>query len=291
MIRNSLFSIFAIGLLLAGCFSIPERHGTAGHYNESGAYNTECFADDTTLRPNISRSPQQINALNSQGFSVLNWNSYKGRNTLWKEDLERLISHSDVVVLQEGYLTDGLQLLLSKNQYNWDIAKAFTFNDVYTGVLTASRVKPDFLCSFRMPEPLSGIPKTVLITRYPLSGTDEYLVVANIHMINFSLGLADYQAQLKKTADALSQHRGPLIITGDFNSWSRERMQILAEIMQKLGAKEVVFSMDHRTTFLGKQVDHIYYRKLVPLDAVTEKVTTSDHNPMLVTFRLSNDVY
>jgi endonuclease/exonuclease/phosphatase (EEP) superfamily protein YafD len=221
---------------------------------------------------------------------VLNWNSHKGSNRTWQEDLERLSSLSDVIVLQEGYLTEDLQVLLDRKQYSWDIARAYSFNDIYTGVLTASRVKPDFLCSFRAPEPLSGIPKTVLITRYPLAGSDEHLVIANIHMINFSLDPAVYRAQLEKTAEVLAKHRGPLIISGDFNSWNRERLRILADITQKLGAKEVVFDRDQRATFMGQRLDHIFYRKLLPLEAVTQKVTTSDHNPMLITFRLADDL-
>jgi len=289
MIKRSLFYIIAIGLLLVGCVKIPDLHGTAGHYNESGDIDTECFTTGRISARNTSAATQEITELNSRNFKVLNWNSYKGHDTIWLKDLERLTNQSDLVVLQEGYLTDDLQDLLNKKQYNWDIAKAFTYNDIYTGVLTASRVKPDFLCSFRTPEPLSRIPKTVLITRYPLSDTDEYLVIANIHMINFSLGLADYRAQLKKTVEVLSQHRGPLIISGDFNSWNTDRRRILADITQELGAKEVVFDTDHRTTFMGQRLDHIFYRKLVPLEALTEKVTTSDHNPMLVTFRLADD--
>ena len=289
MINRSLFYIIVIGLLLAGCVSIPDIHGTAGHYNESGDINTECFTTDPILRRHTPAATLRVAALNSQSFRVLNWNSHKGSNTIWQEEFERLSSLSDLVVLQEGYLTDDLQDLLNKKQYSWDIAKAFTYKDIYTGVLTASKVKPDFLCSFRAPEPLSGIPKTVLITRYPLSGTDEYLVIANIHMINFSFDLAGYRAQLEKAVEMLSQHRGPLIISGDFNSWNRERLKILADITQKLGAKEVVFDIDKRATFVGQQVDHIFYRKLVPLEALTEKVTTSDHNPMLVTFRLADD--
>jgi endonuclease/exonuclease/phosphatase (EEP) superfamily protein YafD len=289
MLKRSLFYIIAIGLLLAGCVKIPDLHGTAGHYNESGNINTECFATDRILPLTTPAAELQIAALDSDSFSLLNWNSYKGHNKIWQKDIERLSSQSDLVVLQEGYLTDELQDLLNKKQYNWDIAKAFTYNDISAGVLTASRVKPDFLCSFRVPEPLSGIPKTVLITRYPLSGTDEYLVIANIHMINFSVNLADYRAQLKKAAEVISQHQGPLIISGDFNSWNKTRMRVLTDITQELGAKEVVFETDHRTTFMGRQVDHIFYRKLVPIKALTEKVTTSDHNPMLVTFRLADD--
>ena len=289
MSKRTLFYIIAIGLLLSGCVRIPDLHGTAGHYNVSGDINTECFTTDRILPDNTPAAALQNGALNSRSFRVLNWNSHKGRNTIWQEDLERLSSQSDLVVLQEGYLTDDLQDLLNKKQYSWDIAKAFTYNDIYTGVLTASRIKPDFLCSFRAPEPLGRLPKTVLITRYPLAGSDEYLVIANIHMVNFTINLADYRAQLEKAAEVLSQHQGPLIISGDFNSWNTERRKILADITQELGVREVAFDTDHRKTFMGQPLDHIFYRKLVPLEALTEKVTTSDHNPMLVTFRLADD--
>jgi endonuclease/exonuclease/phosphatase (EEP) superfamily protein YafD len=289
MLKFSLYYIFAIGLLLAGCVGIADPSGTAGHYNQSGDVNTECSSADRTLAQHIPSATMQTEALNSLNFRVLNWNSYKGRTTVWQEDLERLSSLSDLVILQEGYLTDELQDLLNRKQYSWDIAKAFTYKDIHTGVLTASRVKPDFLCSFREPEPLSRIPKTVLITRYPLSDTDEYLVIANIHMINFSVNLADYRTQLEKAVEVISQHRGPLIISGDFNSWNKARMRVLTDITQELGAKEVIFDTDHRATFMGQRLDHIFYRKLVPLEALTEKVTTSDHNPMLVTFRLADD--
>ena len=289
MINRSLCYIVLIGLLLAGCVSIPDIHATAGHYNKSGGINAECSTTDPILLRNIPPATLQVAALNSQGFRVLNWNSYKGNDSKWQEEFERLSRLSDLVVLQEGYLSDDLQDLLNKKQYNWDIAKAFTYKDIYTGVLTASKVKPDFLCSFRVREPFIGVPKTVLITRYPLSGTDEYLVIANIHMINFSFDLQDYRAQLEKAVEVISQHQGPLIISGDFNSWNKTRRKLLADTMKELGAKEVVFNTDHRATFIGQRVDHIFYRKLVPLEALTERVKTSDHNPMLVTFRLAND--
>jgi endonuclease/exonuclease/phosphatase (EEP) superfamily protein YafD len=290
MIKRSLFCVIAIGLFLAGCVSIPDHHGTAGKYNESGDINTECLTKDNILPPNDPAVSQQIDELDSRGFRVLNWNSHKGSNNEWQEDIERLSSRSDLIVLQEAYLTDVLQGLLNKNQYTWDITKAFTYNDIYTGVLTASRIKPDFLCSFRVPEPLSGIPKTVLVTRYPLAGTDASLVMVNIHMINFSLGLSAYRAQLEEIVEVVSQHRGPLIVAGDFNTWNAERLKALTEFTQELGAKAVTFATDNRVTFMGKHLDHILYRQLVPHGSFTEKVTTSDHNPMLVTFRLADDV-
>ena len=290
MTKQTLFCIFIIGLFLAGCVNIPDRHSTIGKYNELQDIDTECSFENEMLSTNTLATPQQSDALNSQGFSILNWNSYKGSKKGWQEDLDRLSNLSDLVVLQEGYLTDDLQNMLNSKKYNWDIAQAFTYYNISTGVLTASRVTPDFLCSFRVFEPLSGIPKTALITRYPLSGTDESLLLVNIHMINFSLDIDAYRDQLEMMAKVLSKHGGPLIITGDFNSWSTKRMEILSNITQQLRLRTVTFESDDRTTFMGQVVDHVYYRQLIPLKAFSEKLTTSDHNPMMVTFRLANDI-
>ena len=290
MTKQTLFCSFIICLFLAGCVNIPDRHSTIGKYNELQDIDTECTFENDMLSTNTLATQQQSDTLNSQGFSILNWNSYKGSKKGWQEDLDRLSNLSDLVVLQEGYLTDDLQNMLNSKKYNWDIAQAFTYYNISTGVLTASRVTPDFLCSFRVFEPLSGIPKTALITRYPLSGTYESLLLANIHMINFSLDLDAYRDQLERMGKVLSKHGGPLIITGDFNSWSTKRMQILSNITQQLRLRTVTFESDDRTTFMGQVVDHVYYRQLIPLKAFSEKLTTSDHNPMMVTFRLANDI-
>jgi len=283
---RTLFCINIISLLLSGCVAIPQHHSVAGQYHESGSINTDCFGKDILSRAHASTG--QNDGLNSRGFVLLNWNSYKGVTEEWQEDLEGLSSSSDLLVLQEAYLTDHLQNRLTR-QFHWDIARAFAYNDIYTGVLTASRIKPDFLCSFRVLEPLGRTPKTVLITRYPLSDTDKTLLLANIHMVNFTLNISAYRGQLEKIVQVVEQHRGPLIITGDFNSWNKKRMDLLKNNMQELGMRAVAFDKDHRVSFMGRKVDHIYYRKLIPLQAFTEKVSTSDHNPMLVTFRLAGD--
>ena len=289
MANRALFFTLSILLLVASCIRIPDQAVTVGHFTGSTPLNTECLATVTTLADDTSATGLQKDGVNPLGFRLLIWNSYKGWSKTWQGDLDRLSSLSDVVVLQEAYLTEALQNMLDNKPFSWDIAEAFTLHNVKTGVLTAARVMPDFLCTFRTPEPLSKIPKTALITRYPFTGSDVYLVIVNIHMINFALDLRAYRAQLRKIVAVVSHHSGPLVITGDFNTWNDKRWKILAETMQELGLKEVDFAADRRTTFMEHTVDHIFYRKLKPLNAVTEKVNTSDHNPMLVTFRLDND--
>jgi endonuclease/exonuclease/phosphatase (EEP) superfamily protein YafD len=286
---RNLCSVIVILLLLAGCVKIPERHNTLGTYNELNDFNTECLWNDKFLSYFPRAAPSAIDELNSLNFTILNWNIHKGSSNLWLGDFERLSTQVDLMALQEGYLTHNLVDLLDRKQYHWDIAKAFTYNDIYSGVLTASRVKPDFLCSFRFPEPLSGIPKTVLMSRYPLSDTNESLLLVNIHMINISFDIDAYRAQIEKISDLLTLHNGPLILAGDFNTFSSGRIRILDELAAQLDLTAVAFETDNRALFMGQAVDHIYYRQLVPLQAVAEKVTTSDHNPMMVTFKLTED--
>ncbi len=286
---RTFFSLIVILSFLAGCVKIPDRHNTLGTYNELHDINTECLRNENLLSYFPLASSSAIGELNSNNFTVLNWNIHKGRSNIWLDEFDRLSTPIDLMVLQEGYLTDDLESLLDERQYYWDIARAFTYNDINTGVLTASRVKPDFLCSFRIPEPLIGIPKTVLITRYPFSGINASLLLVNIHMINISFAADAYRAQIVKISDLLSLHNGPLILAGDFNSWSSERIKILNELAEQHDLTAVTFKADNRALFMGRTVDHIYYRQLVPLQAVSVKVTTSDHNPMMVTFKLADD--
>ena len=287
--RNIIVIILIAWIALSGCVKVPEQPVVYGGYGYEAAQEVDCFDEMGTLIVGEAPSANSSAELNSQAFRVLNWNSYKGNRKGWEEDLERLGGESDIIVLQEGFLTESLQDLLQLQQFRWDIASAFTYYDVHTGVLTASRVEPESLCSFMVMEPISGLPKTVLVTSYPLSDSEKKLLVVNLHMINFTLDSTVYRSQLETVAQVLQQHDGPFIMAGDFNSWSDKRMSILTEITEQLLANQLTFRDDKRTSFMGNVVDHIYYRGLVPIDSLTEEVSTSDHNPMLVTFRLAKE--
>jgi endonuclease/exonuclease/phosphatase (EEP) superfamily protein YafD len=63
-------------------------------------------------------------------------------------------------------------------------------------------------------------------------------------------------------------------------------MVILKDLSMRLGLKAVTFQKQNRTTVFGRDIDHIYYRGLSVREAAVIKVTSSDHNPMLVTFKL-----
>ena len=275
-------------LTLFGCVSIPPELFTVGQRSDSRSLTVVHSFDIDQLTYSQTLPLEEGVELDSSGFSLLNWNMLKGMREGWMADFQRLSHDRDLLTIQEAYLTHDLRMVLQSNQYNWDLAAAFELDDIKAGVLTASKVKPDFLYTFRTEEPLITIPKTVLITRYPMTKTDRSLLVANIHSINFSLSIEEFRDQLQRMDQILTRHQGPLIISGDFNTWSDERMALVTSVTKNLGLKAVIFGENKRTTIFGHDIDHIYYRGLEPVEAIVTPVTTSDHNPMLVTFRLDD---
>ncbi len=283
--------VFVAALFLSpGCVSIPASHFTVEQDGSTCSISAECLCENSVLPNSYLDAATRGNGLDPERIILLNWNSHKETGPRWLQELQGLINGVDLLTLQEGALTSELRDQLSGDYAGgWTLASAFTQSGIHTGVLTASMVKPDFFCSFRVAEPIIVVPKTVLITRYPIAGATQSLLLVNLHLVNFSFATSAYREQLRKVFDLISQHQGPLLIAGDFNSWSDGRQTIIRHFADALGADSVEFSVDRRTTFFGHVLDHIFYRGLEPVEAVALPMTTSDHNPMRVTFRLAGD--
>ena len=275
-------------LTLAGCVYVMEQNLVVSQRDNKSTINIADNCEIDPLMEAVASTLGHVAALDSNGFSLLSWNMQKGVRAGWEEDFRRLSDNKDLLIIQEAYLTDAMRRLLQERHHHWDLALAFEYRDKNAGVLTASKVEPSFLCSFRNKEPLTSIPKTILITRYPLSDGNQVVMVANVHLINYTLTVSHFRAQLKQLEKILSKHRGPLIVSGDFNTWNDERMVVVDTIARSLYLKAVTFSENYRATVFGHNVDHIYYRGLEFIEALSVKITTSDHNPLIVKFRLTN---
>ena len=275
-------------LLAFGCVSIPKENLLISQREET--YRTHAATPCDPAKPISTLSTSRVAgaALNPSGFSLMVWNMLKGAKEGWQTDFKRLMENSDLLVIQEAYLTEELRIILQAQGFVWDMVPAFKVNSIPAGVLTASNVKPDFLCTFKTEEPLLKIPKTTLIILYPIAGTNHTLMVVNLHLVNFTLGLSGFQNQISRIHQTVSRHIGPLILAGDFNTWSDQRLDIVREHIDRLGLKPVVFEKDSRRKFFGHFVDHVYYRNLEPLEARVVPVTSSDHNPMVVHFKLND---
>lgn len=283
--------ILVLSVTTSGCITIPNsvmvesQRGDTHHVHSD--YQCHHYRQTQTQLHTMLGKP--FEALDSTDFSLGNWNLQKGNTKGWQEDLIRLANKTDLLLIQEAYISEKLRLILKNGNYHWDLVEAFTYNGVKAGVLTASKTVPDFVCALRALDPLFGVPKTILTTRYPLSDTQQWLLVANIHMINFALGTSEFRDQLNPLVKLLEEHAGPLIISGDFNTWSPQRLAIVESIAARLKLKPLHFQENNLREVFGMTVDYIYYRELEPIRKHVVKVKSSDHNPMLVRFKLNNN--
>ncbi|NNF97472.1 MAG: endonuclease/exonuclease/phosphatase family protein [Halobacteria archaeon] len=271
-------------LLLAGCIHVPIQP----QLNHSSANSSK--QQFTRCTPNISLSQESATAksgLSPKRISVLSWNMYKQARDNWATDFHRLSHDQDLIILQEAYMDDRLTSVLSESPYNWAMTTAFFYRDNANGVLTASRNKSNRHCALYAKEPLIQTPKSILISTYPMVGTNQYLLVANVHGINFTLGLESYRQQFKALHKVLQNHQGPLILAGDFNSWRNDRQAILDKLSHDLSLQRVGYKSHRRITVFGNPIDHVYYRGLEIVQTSSPSVTSSDHNPLLVTFKVA----
>lgn len=228
-------------------------------------------------------------ALDPNAIRLLTWNVHKQDDPGWDRDLARFAGAQDIVLLQEAVLDPALRAVVEGAGMRWVMASSFIYSDIDIGVVTGSRKTPLASCTQRVTEPLIRIPKSGVITWFRLADRDATLAVVNVHAINFALLLGGYRAQLLALADALKDHRGPIIYAGDLNTWTAARDDVMREVAARLDLTEITFRQDRRTRFMGKQLDHIFVRGLALVDSEAIPVKSSDHNPVRATLRVVDD--
>lgn len=221
--------------------------------------------------------------LDSSNITLFNWNVHKTRERRWREDFDMLAGNADLVLFQEASLREETIAEIDTSRH-WSFAPGYRKKGEVTGVMTLSSVKPMTQCSFVHSEPWLRTPKATSVTQYALSNTDQTLVVINIHAVNFSFGTGAFEKQFAQVQQVLENHDGPIILSGDLNTWRAKRVQIVNELASSLQLTAVTFEDDHRVKFFGNTLDHIYIRGLRAIDTSTKVVDTSDHNPMTAVF-------
>jgi endonuclease/exonuclease/phosphatase (EEP) superfamily protein YafD len=221
----------------------------------------------------------------SANIRLLNWNIQKQRNGDAGDELNELANGKDLILIQEASLREETIADVDSSKH-WSFAPGYLLDGEVTGVMTMSSIKPLTQCSFVTLEPVLRTPKATSITEYALSDTELTLAVVNMHVVNFSLGLKAFREQIDNVQRVLDSHNGPIILSGDFNTWRKQRMLVLQQMTDDLGLSAVDFGDDKRVRLMGNLLDHLYVRGLSATDARTETVTTSDHNPMSATLAM-----
>ena len=228
-------------------------------------------------------SQAEITELDSSNINLLSWNIKKGKNDQLQDDLLRYSKGKNLILIQEAVLDPDLTTSLGDAWY-WSFGKGYHTPKYVTGVMTLSHSEPLTQCNLKNLEPWLGTSKATSITEYGLLGTDETLAVVNIHAINFSLGVKEFNRQIDQVRNVLAVHVGPVILSGDFNTWRKKRLRIVESLAFDLGLEAMSFQEDHRKTAFGNQLDHIYVRGLKVKNTETHLVTSSDHNPLIAQF-------
>lgn len=265
---------------LAGCATVSENDGA---WIETGG-KAQLVALGCPPRGPLSSTPGELPS--DREISVTSWNIHRNADAGWEDDLARFASASDVVILQEATLTAALRDQFANAGRVWTHADAWAFDGINSGVLTAAAASPDSACVQRAAEPLISLPKSALIAWYRLRGRSDALAVANVHSVNFTLDLTVYQRQIENVIDVLAPHKGPVILAGDFNTWSPVRVKVLEDAAARIGLVEAKPMRGERSRFLGMTADYVFVRGFAVEDVWVETVTSSDHLPIRAKLRL-----
>jgi len=277
--------VAAVALIVAGCVTITAEPRAVLQASD-GTVQVQTLACGRS----VSIAARNRDAASTAGLDparvrIVTWNIHKQSDRGWQQDLQRFAADNDVLLLQETSLDSALQQMIADAGMRWVMASSFIYGDIDTGVLTASRVAPLASCTQRIVEPLLRLPKSAVISWFPLRAEQATLAVVNMHAINFSLSLGAYRAQFDAVVDALADHTGPIVFAGDLNTWTTERIAVIDAAARRLGCTEIAFTDDRRRLFLGHQLDHIYTRGLDVVESSAIAVESSDHNPVMATLR------
>lgn len=281
-----LLPLLALLFSAPGCVSTPPS--LASVVPATPVHRLAHDAESCDLGPEAPRPVQA--ALDPFAIDFLNWNIQKGNDVDWSSKLARIGVSADIVTLQEAPLAnEGWQTvnLATRGDAQFHaFAPGFETRRTPTGVMTVSRALPLVQCNLSSTEPFLRTPKATIVTEYALTGRSDTLLVINIHAINFTFGMAAFEQQLADASGILARHEGPVIFSGDFNTWRRARLAHVDELIAAHGLRAVEFTDDERKRVFGLPLDHVYVRGLNVLEAETYSTDTSDHNPMRVRFSI-----
>ncbi|MDC0535365.1 endonuclease/exonuclease/phosphatase family protein [Francisellaceae bacterium] len=233
--------------------------------------------------------PDGIKEVLPRELGILTWNIYKkNRTNKFNESLSLIHSKypANILLFQEASQPDQAESFI-KGYETLHLSNLQMKNRAF-GVSTVSctkHISNSYLISHHQ-EFLLQTHKSLLISVYVLSNQQQ-LVVVNIHAINFK-NLKAYEHEIDILVDSISEHEGPMIISGDFNTWSKGRHRVIENMSSKLNLSRVHFENSiNIKRFLKYPLDLMFYRGLeITFASSLDCGKVSDHNPLYARFIL-----
>ena len=213
------------------------------------------------------------------------WNVFKGKgHSHFAKDFAALLQISDLVLVQEALWSSTMEQAMRHPDFlTLHCASYLRRDGLRDGLATLSRSSyvHDIL---KIPslrnEPVFRTPKSTLISFYPLA-PGQSLMVINIHARLFR-SLKQSTEELDHLMVSLPIHEGPVILAGDFNTFSQSYRHKTFTYLESHGFNHVAMDEDRRGKY--RSLDHIFVRGLRSLAAqVLGDITSSDHAPLHLT--------
>jgi endonuclease/exonuclease/phosphatase (EEP) superfamily protein YafD len=225
-----------------------------------------------------------------QGIRMLCWNLAKRPGA--RAELAGHLDENDLICVQE--IKPSMLPELPGSAHFARSFRPLGKRAEFNGVATLSRAEAHGHSITAIParwkEGWLVTPKMALATEYAFG--DQTLLVVNVHALNFQ-PIFKYMLkdQMQRIAERILEHTGPAVVCGDFNTWRRDRMALVHNLLHDF--TPIPFDdSEHRKTshwaaslFLGDRalpLDHIFIRDLDYRDMRVLPSAHSDHGPLSV---------
>jgi len=224
-------------------------------------------------------------------ISLLVWNANKINPLELMKSLKKCAQQPHFLLLQEvGLYQDNDRPFTYWDKHQWVMGKNLYLprKKIFSGVKTGSNFNFDKFDIWHSQdqEPFIKVPKVGVSSLHKIRNDFKRLLVVNVHFLNF-VRQTTFLKELNTLKSIIAGHSGPIIIAGDFNTWSVFRYQSLIGFAQKSNLNEVVFKEKNIHRFMRKQLSFVFTKNIKVLHAsILKSITLSDHYPMLIQIKL-----
>ncbi len=250
-------------------------------FSACGFYKIPKSKDVLNYITNTTKLNKELNS----DFSILVWNIFKGKRQNWNSDFTKISKGIDLLLIQESSLNKkNIPIYQNLKKHSFIHATSFELFGSKNGNANAYKVLPikHHFIRTKGREPIILSPKITLISYFKLKNNSKLLATANIHSLNF-VSASKHMSQLHQLYNKLKSHNGPLIVAGDFNTWTYEKKENLRNFVNSLSLKKV--PLIHKDIEHEEVVDFVFYRGLKIKSAkVYNEISSSDHKAIKVKF-------
>jgi len=253
------------------------------------------FAKGAFREPRASEVTQFFGKCNisrelPETIDLYSWNMLTGMKKEWLKGFQDYSTKTNLFLLQETFFNQTQKKIFNDSAFCWTAGNAHVHikTNVASGVATGTFTKPvkSEVTYSKYYEPVMWVRQSTLYSWYKIKKSKNLLLVVNVHAINF---VPDYMyfEQIANIEKKLRKHKGPLILAGDFNTFSLSKTKFVNLLVSKHKLKEIGFINDKRKKFRAFPLDHIYVRGFTTIEShVEDSSLSSDHNALWARLKL-----